>query len=196
MMNEMDIKSLWKGQQTPLMDLSVIRRKIKYFRLRRIGEACAVIILMILAITMGMIVWICWTPQLAITKLGITLLFIGFMLPVLSYGRLLHLYYGLKIDSSNIDYMNSLLKIKRQEHRRQHTVLNLYFIFLSFGFVLYIYEYTFSHSFYRGIIAYSSLLLWIALNWFVFRPLILKKRNRKFIDFMNCVESYKGQLSE
>ena len=125
-------------------------------------------------------IWICWTPLLTVTKVGITLLSIGFMLPALSYGRLLRLYYGLKIDSTNIDYIDNLLRIKKREYRQQHLILNLYFFFLSIGFALYGYEYTFFHSFYWGIIAYSILLLWIALNWFVFRPRIIRKRNHKF----------------
>lgn len=62
MMNDIDIKSLWKGQQAPVADLSAIRKKIKRFRLRRIGEAYAVIMLMILAIVFGAVIWICWTP--------------------------------------------------------------------------------------------------------------------------------------
>ena len=88
MMSDIDIKSLWKGQQAPVADLSAIRKKIKRFRLRRIGEAYAVITLMILAIVFGAVIWICWTPLLTVTKVGITLLSIGFMLPALSYGRL------------------------------------------------------------------------------------------------------------
>ena len=119
-MNDIDIKSLWKGQQAPVADLSVIRKKIKRFRLRRIGEAYAVITLMILAIVFGAIIWICWTPLLTVTKMGIILLSIGFMLPALSYGRLLRLYYGLKIDSNNIDYIDNLLRIKKREYRQQH----------------------------------------------------------------------------
>ena len=47
MKNDIDIKSLWKGQQVPVIDLSAVRKKIKYFRLRRMGESCAVIMLMI-----------------------------------------------------------------------------------------------------------------------------------------------------
>lgn len=194
--NDIDIKSLWKGQQVPGIDSSAIRKKIRYFRLRRIGEAYAVIILMILALVLGMIAWICWTPLLTVTKVGIVVASIGFVLPVLSYGRLFYLYYGLKIDNANTDYMNSLLKIKKQEHRQQHVVLNLYFLLLSVGFALYSYEYTFYHSSYRGIIAYSVLLLWISLNWFVFRPYLIKKRNRKFFDFVKYIESHKRQLLE
>lgn len=175
MKNDIDIKSLWKGQQVPVIDLSAVRKKIKYFRLRRMGESCAVIMLMMLASASGVTVWIHWPPLLSVTKAGIILLSMGFMLPVLSYGRLLRLYYGLKTDCSNVDYMSNLLKIKKQEHRQQHIVLNLYFLVLSLGFSLYTYEYTFHHSSPRGIIAYSVLLSWISLNWFVFRPYIIKK---------------------
>ena len=145
MMNDTDLRNLWKGQQTPVVDLSAIHKKIKYFKLRRIGESYAIIILMILAIAFGMMIWIHWTPLLTVTKMGIILLTTGFM---------------------------------------------------SLGFVLYCYEYTFYRSFYWGIIAYSILLLWITLNWFVLRRSMIKKRHRKFSDFMNLVESYKKQLLE
>lgn len=194
-MNETDIKSLWKGQQIPAIDLSAMHKKIKSFRLRRIGESCAVIVLMILAIASGMIVWMCWTPLLAVTKAGIVVLSAGFILPLLSYGRLIRLYYGLKADCSNIDYMDSLLKIKKQEHRQHNTVLNWYFLLLSAGFSCYIYEYTFYRSCQWGIIAYSLLFFWISLNWFVFRPRIIKKRNGKFSDFVKDIECCREQMS-
>lgn len=180
MKNDIDIKSLWKGQQVPVIDLSAVRKKIKYFRMRRMGESCAVIMLMMLALASGVTVWIHWPPLLSVTKAGIILLSMGFMLPVLSYGRLLHLYYRLKTDCSNVDYMSNLLKIKKQEHRQQHIVLNLYFLVLSLGFSLYTYEYTFHHSSPRGIIAYSVLLSWISVNWFVFRPYIIKNATAGF----------------
>lgn len=189
MKSEIDIQSLWKEQQTPIADLSAIRKKIKAFRLSRIGEALAVIVLLNLAAIAGMIIWIYWTPRLISTQIGIALLFIGFTLPILSHGRLLFLYYGLKVDGTNMDYLKRLLKTKKEEYRWQTIVLNLYFLFLSFGFGLYIYEYTFCRSFFFGIIAYVVLLLWIALNWFVFRPHIIEKRNRKFDDFMKYIKN-------
>lgn len=117
MMNDTDLRNLWKGQQIPAVDLSAIRKKIRYFKLRRIGESYAIIILMILVIAFGVMIWIHWTPLLTVTKMGIILLTTGFILPILSYGKLLRLYHGLKIDSSNVDYMNRILKIKRQEYR-------------------------------------------------------------------------------
>lgn len=99
-----------------------------------------------------------------------------------------------KADCSNIDYMNRLLEIKRQEHRQLHIVLDLYFMFLSSGFSLYIYEYTFCRSSCLGIVAYSLLFLWISINWFVFRPYMIRKRNRKFSDLIKNIEDCREQL--
>lgn len=193
-MNDIDIRSFWKGQPIPAIDLSAMRRKIRHFRLRRIVEAYLVIALMALALVFGMAIWIFWTPELAVTKVGIALTVVGFILPVLSYGRSLRLYHGLKADCSNIDYMNRLLEIKRQEHRQLHIVLDLYFMFLSSGFSLYIYEYTFCRSSCLGIVAYSLLFLWISINWFVFRPYMIRKRNSKFSDLIKNIEDCMEQL--
>lgn len=192
----MDMRALWKGQPAPVADLDAMRKRIRRFALRRIGEACAVIVLMMTAIAAGVLIWTCWPPRLMLTRVGIVLACAGFMLPVWSYGRALRLYYGLNPDCSNRDYMDRLLKIKREEYRQRHAVLNLYFLLLSLGFALYSYEYAFSRSFCFGVTACSILLLWIALNWFVFRPRLLKRRSRSFSDFMKCVERCRNQLSE
>ena len=90
-----------------------MRRRRRRFALRRIGEACAVIVLMLAAIAAGVLSWTCWPPRLMITRAGIVLACAGFMLPVWSYGRALRLYYGLNPDCSNRDYRDRLLKIKR-----------------------------------------------------------------------------------
>lgn len=194
MKNDINIKSLWKEQQIPAANLSSIQKKVKCFKLRRIGEALTIVILMILVIVLGLIIWICWTPQLVTTQIGIILLTIGFALPILSYSRLLYLYCGLKEDCPSTDYINNLFAIKRQEKRQQHIVLTLYFLLLSLGFGLYIYEYTFYCSFNLGVISYAILLAWIALNWFIFRPYMIKKRNRQFADFMKYIERHKKLL--
>lgn len=190
MMNDNDMKSLWLGQQVPAADLSVVRHKIRYFRLCRVGEACVVIVLMALVIAFGLFIWMHWTPLLAVTKVGIVLLAVGCILPVLSYSRQLYLYQRLRIDSSNVDYTNGLLNIKRLEFRQQPVVLTLYFVLLSGGFGLYVYEYAFSRSLCCGIMVYVALLLWIVLNWIVIRPRVLLRRNRKFACFMKYIESH------
>ena len=60
----MDMRALWKGQPAPVADLDAMRRRIRRFALRRIGEACAVIVLMMAAIAAGVLIWTCWPPRL------------------------------------------------------------------------------------------------------------------------------------
>lgn len=195
MQNDIDIKSLWNDRKVPAGDLSLVCGKIKRFKRRRIMEAIIIIVLMISVIALGLIIGICLKSQFVTTKAGIALLTVGFILPILSYSRLLYLYHGLQEDRSCMDYINNLLSIKKHEKKQQHIVLNLYFLILSFGLGLYIYEYTFSRSFYVGLLSYTVLLLWIALNWFVFRPRIIKKRSRKLADYMRFIERYQ-KMSE
>ena len=111
--NSLQVKALYKAiAELPEMDRLVISLYLEELKQAEIAQITGLseanvrvkihrITLMILAIVFGAIIWICWTPLLTVTKMGIILLSIGFMLPALSYGRLLRLYYGLKIDSNN-----------------------------------------------------------------------------------------------
>lgn len=193
---EMDLKSLWNARKIPVADLSSVRKQVRRFRWHRLMEVSAIIILTISVMALGVVVWVCWTPQLVVTKIGIVLVTIAFVLSVLSHGRSLYLYYGLNEHCTGINYVNRLLAIKRQEIRLQRIVLSLYFLFLSLGFGLYGYEYTFYRSTVIGVVSYTLLSAWIALNWFVLRPRMLKKRNRRFSDCISHIEKIRHSFSE
>ena len=85
----MDMRALWKGQPAPVADLDAMRRRIRRFALRRIGEACAVIVLMMAAIAAGGRICTCWPPGPLLTRLGLVLACRGVMLPVWSFARVL-----------------------------------------------------------------------------------------------------------
>ena len=89
----MDMRALWKGQPAPVADLDAMRKRIRRFALRRIGEACAVIVLMMAAIAAGVLIWTCWPPRLLLTRVGIVLTYASLTLPAWSYGRVLRLYF-------------------------------------------------------------------------------------------------------
>lgn len=194
MKNDIDIKTLWDNQQVPPADFSLVRRKIEHFRLRRMIDSAAIVILMLSVIALGLFIWIYWPPQLMTTKIGFILSLSGFMLPLLSFGWLLHLYHKLKKDRPCAVYLEYFSVLKKQENRQQNIILNAYFILLSIGLSFYMYEYTFFRSWQKGAIAYTILLAWIALNWFVFRPRLIKKRKHQFADLMKDIEEQKSQF--
>lgn len=194
MKSDVDIKTLWDNQQVPPADFSLVRRKIERFRLRRIIDSAAIVILMLSVIALGLFIWIYWPPQLITTKIGLILSLSGFMLPLLSFGWLLYLYHKLKKDRPCAVYLEHFSALKKQENRQQNIILNAYFLLLSVGLTFYMYEYTFFQSWQKGAIAYAILLAWIALNWFVFRPRLIKKRKREFADLMKDIEGQKSQF--
>ena len=61
---------------------------------------------------------------------------------------------------------------------------------------LYRYEYTLNSSFMFRLIAYSVLFLWIALNWFILRPVMIKKNRRKMDCLIRQIEKIKSQVDE
>ena len=96
----------------------------------------------------------------------------------------------------NIDYLNNLLMLKGKETFMQTKVMSLYFILLSSGILLYMYEYTLNSSFTFRLIAYSVLFLWIALNWFVLRPVMIRKNRRRMDCLIRQIEKIKSQVDE
>ena len=73
-------------------------------------------------------------------------------------------------------------------------MLTAYFVLLSLGLCLYMYEYTFARSWPTGIAAYVGLAGWIALNWFYFRPRILRKDKQRLEQFIGRNKGLRQQL--
>lgn len=194
MKNEMDLKSLWNAPQTPVPSVSDIRKKAKRFRLRGLIEVWITISLLVAALLFGWVIWICWTPQFLITHIGMVLLTIGFTIPSVANGKRLYLYYHLREDCTSTDYINQLLRIKEVERKQQYLVINLYFLFLSLGFGLYMYEYTFPVSIIHGSISYFLFFIWIALNRFLFRPYIIRKWEERYSEFLHYIRKFKEEF--
>lgn len=87
-----------------------------------------------------------------------------------------------------MDYLNALLKVRNREHIMQTKLMNLYFILLSAGIGLYMYEYTLKRSFIFGVVVYSVVLLWIGFNWFFLRPRMIEKNKRKMEDLIKQIK--------
>ena len=110
--------------------------------------------------------------------------------------KITSLYRSLDEKQSNIDYLNNLLMLKGKETFMQTKVMSLYFFLLSSGILLYMYEYTLNSSFTFRLIAYSVLFLWIALNWFVLRPVMIRKNRRRMDCLIRQIEKIKSQVDD
>ena len=70
----------------------------------------------------------------------------------------------------------------------QTIVLNLYFIFFSVGLLLYMYEYVAFMPLWQAHVAYLSIIVWIMLNWFYFRPKQIRKQQQQLDDIIDRLQ--------
>jgi hypothetical protein len=74
--------------------------------------------------------------------------------------------------------------------------LNLYFILLSIGIGLYMYEYTSRMKPIWGIVTYGITFIWILFNWFYLRPKQINKQKAKLDTIISKFEMVSNQLDE
>lgn len=191
-----DLKELWSRQSVPSADSSVLKKKIGNFRRSRIRKLLALNTILLLTISLIVFIWIYFEPQFVSTKIGIILTILPIGVVVAYNFRLLPLYKRVDERRSNFDYLNDLLVVKSKESYLYTKIMNLYFVFLSAGIGLYMYEYIQGKSLMFGIIAYSSFLLWIAFNWFFLRPRGIRRNRQKMKLLIKQVEKIKLQLNK
>ena len=92
--------------------------------------------------------------------------------------------------------LKQLFKFKEKQIFLQTTMLNIYFILLSAGICLYMYEYASKMTFLLASISYFTTLMWIAFNWFYLRPKQIKKQRAKTDELISKLEKLNGQISE
>ena len=196
MESNIDIKELWNRQTVPAADQSEILNKISRFRKSGLKRGIFLDVILVLTILFMIFIWIYFKPQFLSTKIGIIVGILPMCIVVVFNRKITSLYRSLDEKQSNIDYLNNLLMLKGKETFMQTKVMSLYFILLSSGILLYMYEYTLNSSFTFRLIAYSVLFLWIALNWFVLRPVMIRKNRRKMDCLVRQIEKIKSQVDE
>lgn len=189
MENDIDIRELWNRQAVPAVDQSDILEKIDSFRKKGIRRTIFLNAVLLLTILFIIFIWVYFEPQLLSTKIGIILSVLPMGMVLVFNNGLTSLYRKIDEKQSNMDYLNALLRVRSREHIMQTKLMNLYFILLSAGIGLYMYEYAFKRSLIFGVAAYSVVLLWIGFNWFFLRPRMIKKNKRKMEDLIKQIKS-------
>lgn len=85
-------------------------------------------------------VWIYFKPQLLVTKIGILLTIVAMGTVAVFTHKMIPLYRIVDEEQSNREYLNELLAVRRKENFMQTKLMNFYFISLSVGIGLYMYE--------------------------------------------------------
>src|SRR5690606_23332547 len=124
-------------------------------------------------------IWIYFKPLFISTKIGIVLTLFAMMLVIFFNSKMKNTFSKINENQSNVDYLNNLKSIKKQENYLQNKIMSMYFVLLSLGITLYIYEYISKMPVTFKNIFCVAIIVWIGFNWFVLRPRIIKKNQRE-----------------
>lgn len=196
METNLDLKKIWGKQYIPIIDVQEVFKKIEVYKNSKRKKAVMLNVILFLTILFILFIWIYFKPQFISTKIGIVLTVVAMLIVIFFNSKMKNTLSKVNEDQSNEAYLKNLKAIKLYENRIQTKVISLYFVLLSFGIMLYIYEYLSKMTLVIQSVFCLALVLWISFNWFVLRPRIIKKNQREINDLIGQLERIENQFIE
>jgi len=196
MSDNINFKDLWAKQISVAPNPESLIAEIKKIKQYNLRKLLLTNVLLIATSIFIIFIWMHYQPQLLTTKIGIILIILAMGLFLFAYNNSYSLFKSDKNSQNNSDYLKDLLTIKTKQKFMETTMLNLYFILLSIGIGLYMYEYTSRMKPIWGLVTYGITFIWILFNWFYLRPKQIKKQRAKLDTIISKFEMIKNQLKD
>jgi hypothetical protein len=196
MNSNINFNELWAKQKTGVPNKEELLSKINKFKKSNLKRLIITNLLLIITSLFIIFIWVHYQPQMIITKIGVILTILAMVIFVIVYNQSFTLFRKTYNTQSNSEYLKDLLAIKAKQQFMQTTMLNLYFVLLSTGIGLYMYEYTKLMTAFWGIFTYGITSIWILFNWFYLRPKQIKKQQSKLDEIISKFKMLIEQLDE
>jgi hypothetical protein len=195
METDIDLKKIWNNQKIETPKVEIIYAKANTLKSRNFLKLIVVNITLLLTITFIGFIWYYYQPELVTSKIGIVLTILAMIIFLLPYNKQFPLLYKTKTEPNSKEYLQQLIKLKEKQTFQRTTMLSIYFIILSLGIGLYLFEYVSRMTITWGIITYAITILWFAINWFYFRPKTITKQNAKLNKLLVEFEKLNNQMN-
>jgi hypothetical protein len=185
MNNNINFNVLWANQTLIEPNTEDLFSRIKKMKQSNLKQLIRTNMLLIATSVFIIFIWIYYQPQFLSTKIGIVLIIMAMATYLLVYNKSYSLFKDRMNTQSNRDYLRDLLAIKFKQQFMQSTMLNIYFILLSAGIGLYMYEYASRMTILWGLFTYGITSIWILFSWFYLRPKQIKKQQSKLDEIIS-----------
>jgi hypothetical protein len=196
METNIDLRKIWNQQNIETPKVKILYTKANKLKRRSFLKLILVNITLLLTITFIGFIWYYYQPELVTTKIGIILTILAMIIFLLPFNKQFSLLTKNKTEPNSKEYLQQLIKLKEIQVYQQTTMLSIYFIILSLGIGLYIFEYVSKMTITWGIITYAITILWFAINWFYLRPKAITKQNAKLNKLLIEFEKLNNQMND
>jgi len=193
MNNDTELNELWSKQTTKLPQMDELLLKFAQIKNKNLTKLIVVNILMFATIAFIIFIWLYFEPKLITTKIGIVLTLLGIIVYLFVYNQLIPYLRKINENQSNSEFLKAVIKLKEQQKFLQTRMLQIYFVTLTVGICLYLYEYVSLMPFPWSILAYVVTLVWIGFNWFYLRPRVIGKERDKLDGIIKKFENISRQ---
>ncbi|MCO4293196.1 hypothetical protein NF867_10005 [Solitalea sp. MAHUQ-68] len=193
-----DIKQLWHKQEVSnLPDVkTVIENAISFQKKARFNVIKHNVILSLTAIYITFVLFY-YKPEFLTTKLGVVIMVIAIAMAIIVQSNMLHwLLKSNSTETNSHQYLEKMIRYKSQVNFFQDKIMKAYFILLSLGIGLYMYEYALRMQWPYAVLVYALTFGWIGLAWVRFVPKQAASINKKVNDVINQLERVNAQLRE
>lgn len=194
METNIDLKKIWNTQKIETPKVEVLYATANKLKTRSFLKLIGINVILLLTIVFISFIWYYFQPELVTTKIGIILIILAMIIFLLPFNKQFSLLTKNKTEPNSKEYIKQLIKLKEAQVFQQTTMLSIYFITLSLGIGLYLYEYVSRMTITWGIITYAITILWFAINWFYLRPKAIKKQNAKLNALLVEFEKLNNQM--
>ncbi|WP_289058865.1 hypothetical protein [uncultured Flavobacterium sp.] len=192
--SNIDFKDLWKKQSISQPDMSDLLTRLSKFKKTALRCLWMTNIMLLATCAIIIFIWIFFQPQFISTKIGIVLTILAMVVYVFVYNKLLSDYKNIDSTQTNQEYLQKLISIKKKQQFLQTKMMSFYFIVLTLGLCLYLYEYASKMNFIGASLMYGFTLFWMLFNWFYLRPKQVKKQRNKIDNLIEKFEEVSDQL--
>lgn len=194
--NNIDFTTIWKQQKGAQPNIDELMNKLKQYKKSNLRKMIVSNILLLATSGFVIFIWYHYQPQFITSKIGIVLTILAMLIYLFAYNKQFSTFKNIDDTQTNSEYLKSLTVLKVKQKHIQTTMLSLYFIMLSLGICLYMYEYTSRMTKFWAIFAYAITMTWIGFNWFYIRPKTIKKQQTKLDELISKFETVNKQFNE
>jgi len=192
---EIDLKALWNKQATSeLPDSKELFDKAD--RLKKTTRNKLIGLNLVLLSTAVFIACVGFNIDhvKSVTIMGMVLIAVAIVSYLVVSNQILAMLFKTNAEISSHEYLEQLIRIKRKEDFLNNVMINIYFVLLSAGLLLYMLQFSERMTLAWGLTYYTLTFGWIAFAWFYLRPREYRKKQKPLNDMITKLEAINRQL--
>ena len=189
-----DIKKIWlTANVSALPKPDEVVKTIKRYRFKHSIKNAALILFTLIMVAVMCRVLFAYRSHLFVTRIGEAFFFIAMFILLGTNAKSLSRISTQK-NFSNGEFISFLKQEQLRQISFQKRTQVIGFAFASTGLLLYIFEGVYQNTV-MMIVAYLLTGIWIAVCWFIIRPLAIKRKTKKLTGTIEKLERLSTQLS-